>query len=704
MKVVEQITGLPVEFSPDGENFTFAIPIEKIDHDKRIIEGVATSEAEDTQGDVVDFEASKVAFQQWAGNIREMHQPKAVGKRVSQEFDNTNRLVKVRAYISRGAPETWEKIVDGTLQAFSIGGKAIDTFKEIIKTADGKDHPRRRVTKYGLSELSIVDNGSNPDTTFTLVKSDGAGGLVQTEVLEEEPISVVMNKGSEVLVVDPQAEADILEYLSQSGFEKIGQLAKVDVEEDNNEPPLLQTWLTKISCPSCSKVAWTPSLDAGGGQIVCGGCNTTYEVGFGKVDESLWKTGSEQLSSGAGKSTLKEVKGVTSDLHVVYTCPDCDYVSKPTTVKAGKQSPEKKCPKCKDVALVMKDVGAAGKEGQETGTIATSPEVLQTQLRGAAGEGDDLVKGEEESTDEPKPRGLSIRKLTLVAEGEVDGQLLKMYKQDNGRQARGGEFFVHNGTLRSADFTCHFTGTPVSQTQWTPIRGQLALMAKYGWDGGSLKGEGHASNPDFGPNQYDGLIAIISPDEFIKVEEEFVEGLDDEVKEAYDSAKESMTKRHGERWITTKEGKRVRVGGREEDQESGSMDYEQRPEQQSAGEEIPPEPPMDGGQEVAAESELESAGLDTEQAQEELTYFGQGEDAGSKKLAVYYVVGALASQGEEGQEAGFGGPILTHGNAEKALAEAQQRWPEGKWRVDTVFMEESQRSGGQAQEVAGNYA
>ncbi len=642
--------GFPVAFSPDGQDFTLSVPITKIDHKRRLVTGIASSEREDKQSDVVSFEGSKIAFAAWPGNIREMHAPKSVGRRVSQEFDEKNRLVEVTAFISRGAEDTWLKLTEDppSLTAFSIGGKAIETTREVIKADDGSDHQRRRVNKYALSELSLVDNPANPDCLLTLVKADGVGGLVQTDIVEEEPISVVMYKGSEVLVVDPQAEADILEYLSQSGFEKIGQLAKVDVEEEN-EPPLLQTWLIKISCPSCSNVAWTPSLDKGGGQIVCGECGATYEVGFGKVDESLWKTGSEQLSSGADKSTLKEVKGVTSDLNVVYTCPNCDYTSKPTTVKVGKQAPEKKCPKCKDVVLVVKDIGAAGKEGQETATIATSPEALQTQLRGGVGEGDDLVKGEEESAevfDEPKPRGLVIQKLTLVTEGEVDGQLLKMYKQEESVRSRSGEFFIHNGSLRSADFTCHFTGAPVSQTQWTPIRGQLALMAKYGWDGGSLKGEGHASNPEFGPNQYDGLIAIISPMEFTKVEDEFVDGLDEETKEAYDSAKASLVKRDGERWVTTKEGKRVRVGGRE-GSGSSSMDYEQRPDQESTGEEIPPEPPMDGGQQM--DSGQEQEGLQFIDEEESRMDLGADDEARSELSIV--VSGVINTIGLERTQA-----------------------------------------------------
>ena len=113
-EVAEDLTtaGLPVEFSPDGQDFTLSAPITKIDHEKRIVEGIASSEREDSQNDVVSLDASVTAFSAWPGNIREQHMPKAVGHRVSQEFDHANRLVKVRAFISRGAQDTWLKLTE----------------------------------------------------------------------------------------------------------------------------------------------------------------------------------------------------------------------------------------------------------------------------------------------------------------------------------------------------------------------------------------------------------------------------------------------------------------------------------------------------------------------------------------------------------------------------------------------------------------
>lgn len=83
----------------------YVIPITRIDREQRIVEGVATSEAVDTFGTVFDYDASKKAFSDWAGNVREMHDRKAVGRRFEIRFDDAKRQVIVRSKISKGAQD-----------------------------------------------------------------------------------------------------------------------------------------------------------------------------------------------------------------------------------------------------------------------------------------------------------------------------------------------------------------------------------------------------------------------------------------------------------------------------------------------------------------------------------------------------------------------------------------------------------------------
>ena len=59
------------------------IPITKIDEEQRMVWGYATVEEVDAHGEIIGYEASKQAFPNWLGNIREMHGSVAIGKRIT---------------------------------------------------------------------------------------------------------------------------------------------------------------------------------------------------------------------------------------------------------------------------------------------------------------------------------------------------------------------------------------------------------------------------------------------------------------------------------------------------------------------------------------------------------------------------------------------------------------------------------------------
>ena len=164
------------------ENFNLSFPIEMIKKEQRIISGIATADNVDKSGDIVEFEASLEAFKNWGGNIREMHAPIAVGKAVNYEpvvvkdaEGNEYNAIRVDAYISKGAQDTWEKILDGTLKAFSIGGKILEKSESTTKMFRGK--PVNVIKKYSLGELSVVDNPANAIATVDIVKRDASGDL-----------------------------------------------------------------------------------------------------------------------------------------------------------------------------------------------------------------------------------------------------------------------------------------------------------------------------------------------------------------------------------------------------------------------------------------------------------------------------------------------------------------------------------------------
>jgi hypothetical protein len=153
-------------WSSNGDNISLSVPFTKVNREKRTVSGFATLDNLDQTGDVVTAEASLKAFDSFRGNIREMHGPTAVGKMLSFKpetfYDPKSgdfySGIYVDVYVSKGAQDTWEKVLDGTLTGFSIGGKIVDSDNEVNKST-GK--VTRFIKEYSLMELSIVDSPAN---------------------------------------------------------------------------------------------------------------------------------------------------------------------------------------------------------------------------------------------------------------------------------------------------------------------------------------------------------------------------------------------------------------------------------------------------------------------------------------------------------------------------------------------------------------
>ncbi len=153
-------------------------PITKTEEtpDGLIVEGIASTESVDTQGEVVDYDSLKVVlpdYVQWS-NIREMHQPSAVGKALVVTPDDKSRTLLLRALIVDDSAQ--KKVRTDVYKGFSIGGKAR---REVQKRSDGSTYTRAYMQL--LSEISLADRPSNPDARFTLVKVEDSMSKEETE-------------------------------------------------------------------------------------------------------------------------------------------------------------------------------------------------------------------------------------------------------------------------------------------------------------------------------------------------------------------------------------------------------------------------------------------------------------------------------------------------------------------------------------------
>ena len=150
----------------EDNSIKLSMPIAKIDKEKRTVSGFATLDNVDKQSDIVPTDVSIKAFERFRGNLREMHMPVAVGRVMSfksdkfydKDKDKFYNGVYVDAYISKGAQDTWEKVLDGTLSGFSIGGSIKDTEDQYDPEMDKSI---RVIKDYDLHELSLVDNPAN---------------------------------------------------------------------------------------------------------------------------------------------------------------------------------------------------------------------------------------------------------------------------------------------------------------------------------------------------------------------------------------------------------------------------------------------------------------------------------------------------------------------------------------------------------------
>jgi len=221
-------------WTTDGDKVRLSMPLTKVDEGRRIVSGFASLDNLDKQDDIVTTEASMEAFAKFRGNIREMHQPSAVGKMVSfkeeKYFDPESKKfykgVFVSAYISKGAQDAWEKVLDGTYTGFSIGGrmnKWDDAYDEKA------DKTIRVIKEYDLIELSLVDSPANQFANIMSVeKVDGVDTLTGSSantVVE----NVFWDKESGIVTVS-QNETE-LSPVSGEEMKNIGFVEKNDLEK-----------------------------------------------------------------------------------------------------------------------------------------------------------------------------------------------------------------------------------------------------------------------------------------------------------------------------------------------------------------------------------------------------------------------------------------------------------------------------------------
>jgi outer membrane murein-binding lipoprotein Lpp len=222
------------QFTTEGDNLRLSMPFSKVDKERRIVSGFATLDNVDRQDDIVTTDASLKAFAKFRGNIREMHQPLAVGKMIAfkedKYFDPDSKKfysgVYVSAYVSKGAQDTWEKVLDGTLSGFSIGGRMNDWDDAYDEKMDKSI---RVIKEYDLVELSLVDTPANQFANIMSIEKVDGVDVVKGDVADIEIENVFWDEESGMVLITQDDSAS--SPINGNAMKNIGFVEKNDNEK-----------------------------------------------------------------------------------------------------------------------------------------------------------------------------------------------------------------------------------------------------------------------------------------------------------------------------------------------------------------------------------------------------------------------------------------------------------------------------------------
>lgn len=368
----------------DGPGLKFSVPISKVDKQKRLVSGFATLDNPDEHDDVVSADASNKAFARFRGNLREMHAPVAVGKVVDFEervyydpdADEFYNGIYVTSYVSTGAEDTWQKVLDGTLTGFSIGGKAIEVEEAVSKSGD--KHVRI-IKDYELLELSLVDNPANQlANIFAIQKSKDGPDMIKGMALDVRTENVLYCETDQHVTMSKQESAtcaDCGEPMKNIGW----------VESDSSEKK-------EVVKSLLAKYKTTAPDHKNHVHVNINGAEIMPELIAKAVNDALMKGetngegGTENMTTKPAEEAVVETAEVDETVAVDETAAPEEEVK--TEVAAEKETPAETPVEQPDVAKLFTDFAAELKK-----TLETSQTETQASINTVKTEVNDVVKG-----------------------------------------------------------------------------------------------------------------------------------------------------------------------------------------------------------------------------------------------------------------------------------------------------------------------
>ena len=201
--------------------------------------GYASSEAVDSDGEIIAAEAMKAAIPDYMkfGAVREMHGSNAAGTAIEINVEDDGRTFFGAHIVD---PVAVTKVKTGVYKGFSIGG-SVTARDELNKS---------QITGLKLTEISLVDRPANPDAVFTCYKADKPKDEEEADKDEDDKTA---DKTDETPADDAEKADDKADGKKDDKEDEAEKSASVNLSE--SEIAILKAVLAKAEKPKDEPVA-----------------------------------------------------------------------------------------------------------------------------------------------------------------------------------------------------------------------------------------------------------------------------------------------------------------------------------------------------------------------------------------------------------------------------------------------------------------
>lgn len=252
--------------------------------------GYASSEAVDSDGEVIAAEAMKAAIPDYMkfGAVREMHGSNAAGTAIEINVEDDGRTFFGAHIVD---PVAVTKVKTGVYKGFSIGG-SVTARDELNKS---------QITGLKLTEISLVDRPANPDAVFTCFKADKPKDEEEAADKDDEPA----DKANETPADDTEkADGDKKDDKEDDKKDEAEKSASVELSE--SEIAILKAVLAKAEKPKDEPVAKSMWQVKSLADVLMSLKWLINDAGYDGVDESVIA----QIKESAG-SLAESLKALT---------------------------------------------------------------------------------------------------------------------------------------------------------------------------------------------------------------------------------------------------------------------------------------------------------------------------------------------------------------------------------------------------------